>query len=151
MSFASWLGRQPWLAKTRHLVIPLDRALYRLTGGKITTMSFGGPTGLTLITTGAKTGERRENPMQYVADDDGMIVVGSNWGRPNHPAWTVNLLKNPDAQANVNGVVRDVHATLLEGAEREAAWQKLIEVWPAYELYVRRSGRQPRVFRLVRR
>lgn len=133
-------------------VIGTDRLLYKLTGGKFTLVSLSKQTGLTLITTGARSGERRENQVQYVADGDSMLVVGSNWGKPNHPAWTANLLKNPDIQVNVRGDVRDVRGTLLEGAEREAAWTRMVAAWPAFQDYVERSGgRELRVFRLTAR
>ncbi|WP_189158053.1 nitroreductase family deazaflavin-dependent oxidoreductase [Lentzea pudingi] len=133
-------------------VIGTDRLLYKLTGGKFTLVSLSKQTGLTLITVGAKSGERRENQVQYVADGDSMLVVGSNWGKPNHPAWTANLLKNPDIQVNVRGDVRAVRGTLLEGAEREAAWTRMVAAWPAFQDYVERSGgRELRVFRLTAR
>jgi deazaflavin-dependent oxidoreductase (nitroreductase family) len=138
-----------WFEKA---VIGTDRLLYKLTGGKVMTVSFSKQTGLTLLTVGAKSGERRENQVQYVADGDGMLVVGSNWGKPHHPAWTTNLIKTPDIQVNVRGTVRDVRGTLLAGAEREAAWSKLVAAWPAYQDYVARSGgRELRVFRLTPR
>ncbi|MDX8028690.1 nitroreductase family deazaflavin-dependent oxidoreductase [Lentzea sp. BCCO 10_0856] len=138
-----------WFEKA---VIGTDRLLYKLTGGKVMTVSFSKQTGLTLITMGAKSGERRENQVQYVADGDGMLVVGSNWGKPHHPGWTANLLKHPDIQVNVRGDVRDVRGTLLEGAEREAAWRKMVAAWPAFQDYVERSGgRELRVFRLTPR
>jgi deazaflavin-dependent oxidoreductase (nitroreductase family) len=138
-----------WFEKA---VIGTDRLLYKLTGGKLMTVSFSKQTGLTLITVGAKSGERRENQVQYVADGSSMLVVGSNWGKPHHPGWTANILKNPDIQVNVRGDVREVRGTLLEGAEREAAWRKMVAAWPAFEDYVKRSGgRELRVFRLTPR
>lgn len=138
-----------WFEKA---VIGTDRLLYKLTGGKLMTVSFSKQTGLTLITVGAKSGERRENQVQYVADGSSMLVVGSNWGKPHHPGWTANLIKNPDIQVNVRGDVRDVRGTLLAGAEREAAWSKLVAAWPAFQDYVKRSGgRELRVFRLTPR
>ncbi|WP_439659836.1 nitroreductase family deazaflavin-dependent oxidoreductase [Lentzea sp. HUAS TT2] len=133
-------------------VIGTDRLLYKLTGGKVGLVSFSKQTGLTLITVGAKSGERRENQVQYVADGDTMLVVGSNWGKPHHPAWTANLLKNPDIQVNVRGDVRNVRGTLLEGAEREAAWTRMVAAYPTFQDYVERSGgRELRVFRLSAR
>lgn len=138
-----------WFEKA---VIGTDRLLYKLTGGKVMTISLSKQTGLTLITVGAKSGEQRLNQVQYVADSDGMLVVGSNWGKPHHPAWTANLLKTPDAQVNVRGSVRDIRATLLSGAERETAWRTMVAAWPAFEDYVARSGgRELRVFRLTPR
>ncbi|MET9628619.1 nitroreductase family deazaflavin-dependent oxidoreductase [Lentzea sp. NPDC006480] len=133
-------------------VIGTDRFLYRLTGGKVSTVSLSRQKGLTLITVGARSGERRENQVQYVADGSSMLVIGSNWGKPHHPAWTANLLKTPDIQVNVRGSVSDVHASLLEGAEREAAWQKMVAAWPAFEDYLAKSGgRELRIFRLTPR
>ena len=133
-------------------VIGTDRLLYKLTGGKVTLVSLRGQAGLTLITVGAKSGERRENQVQYVADGSSMLVVGSNWGKPHHPGWTANILKNPDIQVNVRGDIRDVRGTLLAGAEREAAWRKMVAAWPAFEDYVKQSGgRELRVFRLTPR
>ena len=138
-----------WFEKA---VIGTDRLLYKLTGGKVMTVSLSKQTGLTLLTVGAKSGEPRQNQVQYVADGSSMLVVGSNWGKPHHPAWTANLLKNPDVQVNVRGSVSDVRASLLEGAERETAWRKMVAAWPAFEDYVKRSGgRELRVFRLTAR
>jgi deazaflavin-dependent oxidoreductase (nitroreductase family) len=138
-----------WFEKA---VIGTDRLLYKLTGGKVMTVSLSKQTGLTLITVGAKSGEQRLNQVQYVADGPSMLVVGSNWGKPHHPAWTANLIKTPDIQVNVRGTVRDVRGTLLAGAEREAAWSKLVAAWPAFQDYVVQSGsRELRVFRLTPR
>jgi deazaflavin-dependent oxidoreductase (nitroreductase family) len=133
-------------------VIGADRLLYKLTGGKVMTVSMSKQTGLTLITVGAKSGEQRLNQVQYVADGPSMLVVGSNWGKPHHPAWTANLLKNPDIQVNVRGSVSDVRGTLLEGAEREAAWQKMVAAYPPFVDYLAKSGgRELRIFRLTPR
>ncbi|MEV6239695.1 nitroreductase family deazaflavin-dependent oxidoreductase [Lentzea sp. NPDC051838] len=138
-----------WFEKA---VIGTDRLLYKLTGGKVMTVSMSKQTGLTLITVGARSGEQRLNQVQYVADGPSMLVVGSNWGKPHHPAWTANLLKTPDIQVNVRGSVQDVRGTLLAGEEREAAWKKMVAAWPAFEDYVARSGgRELRVFRLTPR
>ncbi len=151
MSLGTWLGKQSWLTTLRPAVIKVDRALYRLTGGRLSTITLSGKKGLTLISTGAKSGQRRENQMQYVPDGDTFLVIGSNWGEPKHPAWTSNLIAHPDVQANVRGRLLTVRAHLLDGDEREAAWLRMLAVWPSFEQYVDRSGRQLRIFRLVTR
>ncbi|HEX8867198.1 MAG TPA: nitroreductase family deazaflavin-dependent oxidoreductase [Lentzea sp.] len=138
-----------WFEKA---VIGTDRLLYKLTGGKVMTVSMSRQKGLTLITVGAKSGEQRLNQVQYVADGSSMLVVGSNWGKPHHPAWTANLLKTPDIQVNVRGDVRDVRGTLLAGEEREAAWKTMVAAYPPFEDYLARSGgRELRIFRLTPR
>jgi hypothetical protein len=41
-----------------------------------------------------------------------------------------------------------VKAHLLDADERAAIWPQLLKVWPNYDTYVERSGRELRVFRL---
>ncbi|MFD8563918.1 nitroreductase/quinone reductase family protein [Streptosporangium canum] len=50
------------------------------------------------------------------------LLIGSNFGRPGHPAWTANLLAHPDADINWKGEDIPVPARLLDSAEREEAW-----------------------------
>ena len=75
-------------------------------------------------------------------------MVGSNFGRPEHPAWTGNLIANPDAEVSFGGRVTPVRAELLDDAAKEAIWPRLTTVWPTYDRYVDRSGRNLRVFLL---
>lgn len=78
-------------------------------------------------------------------------MVGSNFGREKHPAWTGNLLKNPDAVVGFQGRSVPVTAHLLDDAERKEIWPRLTAVWPVYDRYVERTDRQLRVFRLTPR
>jgi hypothetical protein len=48
-----------------------------------------------------------------------------------------------------HGRSTEVAARLLTGAERDAAWLTLREVWPAYDRYEATAGRRLRVFRLM--
>jgi deazaflavin-dependent oxidoreductase (nitroreductase family) len=81
-------------------------------------------------------------------EDGGWYVVGSNFGQEKHPAWTANLLANPDAAVTTGGKRTDVRARLLDPDEKAEVWPRLIAVWPTYDRYVERSGRDLRVFRL---
>jgi deazaflavin-dependent oxidoreductase (nitroreductase family) len=101
-----------------------------------------------LTTIGAKSGLRREAPLATMPDGDAFLVVGSNFGRGKHPAWTGNLLANPDASVMFRGRAIDVHARLLDHEEKAAVWPRLTTMWPTYDRYVERSGRNLRVFRL---
>ena len=84
-------------------VVPhLDRALHRITGGRVI-MSGGMLPSLVLTTTGAKTGQRRTTPLATKPEDGSWYVVGSNFGRENHPAWTANLIANPRGRDLVQG------------------------------------------------
>jgi deazaflavin-dependent oxidoreductase (nitroreductase family) len=129
-------------------VVPhLDRFLHKVSGGKF--ISSGGllPS-LVLTTTGAKTGQKRTTPLATKPEGDGWYVVGSNFGRDTHPAWTANLIKNPDAEVSFKGKTTQVRAHLLTAEEKAETWPNLVNFWPNYDVYTERSGRDLRVFRL---
>lgn len=129
-------------------VVPhLDRVLHKLSGGRVI-MSAGMLPSLMLTTTGAKSGLRRTSPLATKPDGGSWYVVGSNFGRDTHPAWSANLIANPDAEVSFRAKVTPVHAHLLTAEEKVAVWPRLVSFWPNYEVYVERSGRDLRVFRL---
>ncbi|MDA2814962.1 nitroreductase family deazaflavin-dependent oxidoreductase [Nocardiopsis sp. RSe5-2] len=144
----------PVFARLAPPVLPrLDRLLHRLTGGRVQIARWAVPS-LMLTTTGQRSGAPRSAPVACLPERERtprtFLVVGSNFGREKHPAWTGNLLAHPDAVANYRGTDIPVRGVLITGEEREAAWARLNEMWP-YESYASRSGREPRVFRLVPR
>lgn len=133
------------------VVPPMDRALHRLTGGRVILSRMLVPS-MVLTTTGQKSGLARETPLACVPDDaGGWWVVGSNFGREAHPAWTGNLIANPEAQVSYLAADTPVRAQLLDDDEKAAVWPRLVGVWPAYDDYVASSGRNIRVFHLVPR
>lgn len=142
----------PWFARVGPKVVPpLDRALHRLTGGRFLLGQAVVPS-LVLTTTGAVSGLPRRAPLACLPEPDGSwIVVGSNFGRDKHPAWSGNLLKNPEAEVSFRGRTVPVTARLLDDAERAEIWPRLLEVWPVYDRYAGRVTRQLRVFRLTPR
>jgi deazaflavin-dependent oxidoreductase (nitroreductase family) len=131
-------------------VVPrLDRLVHRLTGGRTTFSDITSPT-LVLTTTGHRSGEPRAAPLACVAEPGGSwLVVGSNFGRDHHPAWTANLLQDPRATVSHRGRTVPVTAQLLEGTARDDAWADLNRLLPVYDRYEDRSGRTLRVFRLI--
>ena len=139
-----------WFAKVAPAVIPrLDRLLHRVSGGRILTSQALVPS-IVLTTTGRQSGLPRKVPLACVPEPDGSyVVVGSNFGREHHPAWTANLRHDPVAEVGDGGRVIPVTARLLEGEERAEVWPRLLKVWPVYDRYVERSGRDLRVFRLI--
>jgi deazaflavin-dependent oxidoreductase (nitroreductase family) len=131
------------------IVTPLDKFVHRVTGGR-RTLSKGLLDTVVLTTTGAKSGEPRPVPLACFPDGDVLYIVGSNFGRDQHPAWTANLLKTPQAKASLHGEEFDVRARLLGPDEKTAVWPKLTQAWPNYDVYADRSGRDLRVFALER-
>jgi len=131
------------------VVPPLDKALHRLTGGRVILSRMLVPS-LLLTTTGRKSGQPRETPLACVPDDDGgWWVVGSNFGQQSHPEWTGNLIATPTATVSYGKATTAVRADLLDDEQKAAVWPRLTAVWPAYDDYVESSGRNIRVFHLV--
>ncbi|MEU0074554.1 nitroreductase/quinone reductase family protein [Streptomyces sp. NPDC006332] len=142
----------PGFAKVAPHVVPaLDRAVHRLTRGRVLLSARMLP-GVVLTSTGARTGLARRTPLACMPERDGAswILVGSNFGRAGHPAWTANLLAHPDAMVSWKGRDVPVRALLLEGGERTAAWEAVVAFWPPYATYQERVEREIRLFRVER-
>ncbi|SMD21736.1 deazaflavin-dependent oxidoreductase, nitroreductase family [Kibdelosporangium aridum] len=148
---ARWVAARPWLTNIRPAVVRIDKVLLKLTKGRITLVGIAGMPALTLTVIGRKTGQPREISLLYVPDGDDILLVGSNWGGPGHPVWTVNLMANPDAKVNIKGRTREVKARLLTDEERTEIWPHLVKTWPAYNTYRTKTNRELRVFRLTSR
>ncbi|MET8246137.1 nitroreductase family deazaflavin-dependent oxidoreductase [Streptomyces sp. NPDC005202] len=133
-----------------HVVPALDRAVHRLTRGKVLISAQMLP-GVILTSTGARSGLPRRTPLACMPEDGGRswVLVGSNFGRTGHPAWTHNLLARPDAGISWKGEDIPVRARLLEGEERAAAWKAVLAFWPPYATYQARVEREIRLFRIV--
>ncbi|WP_244892665.1 nitroreductase family deazaflavin-dependent oxidoreductase [Mycobacterium asiaticum] len=130
-----------------HVAPHIDRRLIPWTGGRLGTMGFG-KVGL-VTSVGAKSGEERTHPLTLIPDSDGLLAIGSNYGRAKHPAWSANLKANPECTIEFNGPPRRYRAELLTGAEREAAWARAVDFYAGYEAYRESAApREIRVFRL---
>jgi deazaflavin-dependent oxidoreductase (nitroreductase family) len=141
----------PIFAQLGPKVIPrFDRLLHKVSGGRYISSSALVPS-LMLNARGAKSGQPRQTPLATVPIGDAWYVVGSNFGRNAHPLWTGNLIAHPDVSISFDGSSYDVHAQLLTAEEKTAVWPELTKVWPNYDVYVERSQRDLRVFRLDRR
>ncbi|MFG2889892.1 nitroreductase family deazaflavin-dependent oxidoreductase [Streptomyces sp. NPDC048248] len=133
-----------------HVIPALDRAVHRLTRGKVLLSARLLP-GVILTATGARSGQPRRTPLACMPEEGGSwLLIGSNFGRPGHPAWTGNLLKHPDAEVSWRGADIAVRARLLTGEERERAWRAALAFWPPYAAYQARVEREIRLFRLER-
>src|SRR3954454_15829021 len=92
----------------------LNVPIYRATRGKLMNTVGTAPVML-LTTTGRKSGQERTAPVLYLEDGPRLVVVGSNAGNTNTPAWALNLRANPDARAQVGGRIWPVRARVAEG------------------------------------
>jgi deazaflavin-dependent oxidoreductase (nitroreductase family) len=132
------------------LVFPVHKWLFKTTRGKIGGKFEGRPM-LLLHHVGRKTGQPRETLIQYYPRGDDMVIVGSNGGRDNHPAWVHNLRANPDVDVDLGGSRKSVHARILDGTERETVWKELGEFYPGYPHYQTLTDRKIEVVALTPR
>ncbi|MEU7583829.1 nitroreductase/quinone reductase family protein [Streptomyces sp. NPDC041068] len=135
-----------------HFIPAMDRTVHRLTRGKVLLSAKMLP-GVVLTARGAKSGLSRRTPLACMPEEESgsWILIGSNFGRPGHPAWTANLLAHPDAEVSWRGADIPVRARLLKGEERAEVWSAALKFWPPYATYQSRVNREIRLFRLERR
>jgi len=112
----------------------LHTKLYRATGGRIG-HNAGHITNLLLTTRGRKSGELRTVPLAYLEDGDAYVVVASNGGADRHPAWWLNLQKEPSATVELGRRKVPVEARMASVEERSRLWPKLTEWNPFYGRY----------------
>jgi deazaflavin-dependent oxidoreductase (nitroreductase family) len=120
-------------------VLPhVDRALLRLTGGRLTTAGRG-RIGF-LKVRGARTGVERTTPLVWTRDGDRIVLVASRGGDTKHPAWYRNVVANPDVAFSIDGVERSYRARISTAEERPRLWELANRRYPGYEVYQRRTG-----------
>lgn len=149
-TLARALGGQLWVMRLAKIIVWVDERLHRYSRGRLSLVGIAGLPSLRLTVIGRKSGLPRSHNLLYFPYQDGFVLVGSNWGRPRNPAWTVNLRANPSATVEVRGKAVAVRATLVEGELHDELWRRLIEFWPGYEMERVAAGRELPIFVLNR-
>lgn len=143
-------GTRPMAKLYGRIQQPLDRIVYRLTGGRGTVSSWLSGIQISMLTTtGARTGRPRTLPVLVLPDGEDLILIASNFGRCHHPSWYYNLRANPHATIVTAGVSREFVVRELSGADRERPYARAEEIFPPFTQYPRWAGkRQIPVLRL---
>ena len=122
---------------------------FRANGGKVGGM-FENMTLLLLTTTGAKSGQKRVNPVAYQRDGDRMFVFASYAGGPRNPDWYHNLVAHPSVTVEVGTESFEAMAAPITGAERDRVYAKQAERHPVFAEYQQKTKRIIPVVELVR-
>ncbi len=137
----------------RWLVLPgrpvaegLESLIRFATSGRLGVLDFAGLPNVQITTSGRKTGLARTATVQYVPAENGLLLVGSNWGRERHPSWSANLKATQRVTVRRRGHRFVAKVQLLIGEERDKAWATVLAHWPNYQVAQDRAGR--RQFRL---
>jgi F420H(2)-dependent quinone reductase len=118
----------------------LNTWIYRRSGGRLGNTVKGAPVML-LDHVGRKTGTPRTSPVLYLRDGADLVVVGSRGGSEATPAWFLNLMANPSTTVQVGRDRRSVVARQATPEEKHRLWPRLVEMFPDYDAYQRRTGR----------
>jgi deazaflavin-dependent oxidoreductase (nitroreductase family) len=115
--------------------------VYRATGGKLFGRMGKSPI-LLLNTVGRKTGRKRTTPLLYVMDGEDFVIIASKGGAATHPAWYLNLRANPDATVEIGDREVQVVAGVADPEEKARLWEKMVEMYPTYDDYQRKTERE---------
>jgi deazaflavin-dependent oxidoreductase (nitroreductase family) len=100
---------------------------------------FEGRPMLLLVTTGARSGAPRTNPMTYLDIDGRLFVFASKGGAPTNPDWYHNLVANPRVtveQGTPEGIrIFEADAVPLEGEERDRVYAEQVQRWAQFGEY----------------
>jgi len=122
---------------------------FRANGGKV-----GGPfeemTLLLLHTIGAKSGERRLNPVAYLADGERYVIMASKGGAPTHPDWYHNIVAHPEVTVEVGTEKFQAQAEIVQEPERTELYEKVSSQYPGFAEYAQKTTRVIPVLALTR-
>jgi deazaflavin-dependent oxidoreductase (nitroreductase family) len=122
--------------------------LYESSGGtKGTTLRDTGLPCILFTHTGNKTGAIRKTPLMRVKDGNGYVLVGSQGGAPDDPAWVANLRAKPEIELRDRTEVWPMRAReVTDAAERQRLWDLAVAAYPPYADYQKKTSRRIPVF-----
>jgi deazaflavin-dependent oxidoreductase (nitroreductase family) len=124
-------------------------ATYLGSGGAEGHVIDGRPSGAYLFGTtclirykGRKSGRTMITPLSYADRGGEVIVVGSKGGSDAHPAWYLNVVAAKEVDFQVATQAFRASWREPEGAERQKIWDFMVDCYPFYATYQRRTTRQ---------
>jgi len=131
----------PGSALLSRMLDRLDRLTFRVTKGRHLASSLLSALPVAMVTTlGARSGQRRTVPLLAMPTDDGLAIIGSNYGKPKHPAWRHNLRANPDGEVDVEGRRWAFRAVEVDDERRDRIWQEALRTYPGFTTYAKRAA-----------
>jgi deazaflavin-dependent oxidoreductase (nitroreductase family) len=114
---------------------------FRANHGKVGGGFDGAPVVL-LHTTGAKSGQRRVNPLVALVQGDTLYVVASKGGAPTNPDWYHNLVANPEVEVEFGDDRFEATAVPITGGpERDHLFAAQVAAQPGFADYEKATTR----------
>lgn len=131
-----------WIAEHRDRYLKSNGA----DGHLFDSTSVGGPglvPTLLLTTIGRRSGKPRIMPLIYgEAGDNAYVVIASKGGSPQHPAWYLNLLDQPEVTVQVGPEKFSARARTARGDERARLWLQQQAIAPIFDGYQENAGQR---------
>jgi deazaflavin-dependent oxidoreductase (nitroreductase family) len=115
--------------------------IYKKSGGAMGGHVVGGAPIMLLTTTGRHSGKPRTSPLIYLRDGEKFVVVASKAGLPSHPSWYLNLTVHPEVEVQIGNQRQRMLAETASADKKALYWPRLRAVYPPYQDYQTRSGR----------
>jgi deazaflavin-dependent oxidoreductase (nitroreductase family) len=112
---------------------------FRANHGKVA--AFGNVPVVLLTTTGAKSGQKRVNPLAALVEGDRLYVFASKAGAPTNPDWYHNLVANPAVEVEFGDEHYGAVATPVTGPERDRLFAAQVAQNPAFGDYEKATDR----------
>jgi len=123
------------------MLLRIDRAFFRISGGRATLSAWVSGFPIIMLTTiGARTEQPHTLPVLALPDDDRLIVIASNFGRPSNPGWYYNLRAHPSVVVTWKGSSIEMRARELMGQERQRYVDLGLRAYPWWEPNHRRAA-----------
>ena len=120
---------------------------YEATNGKAAnTLRETGIPIIVVTTRGAVSGNLRKFALMRVEHDGEYALVASIGGAPKNPSWFHNLVAEPMCEIQDGPAPADYTTRIVEGDERQAWWDRAVEVFPTYAQYAEKTDRIIPVF-----
>ena len=143
------IGAISWMPKLLPQIVWADNLVHRVTRNRYGILDIAGLPNVVLTVPGRRSGIPRSTNLLMVPAGDEWLIAGSYFGAPKPPIWVNNLRATETATIRYRRRDYTVTWRELEGAEREAAWQTMRELWPNFDKYAERTDRLIPVFRLT--
>jgi deazaflavin-dependent oxidoreductase (nitroreductase family) len=138
------MTQRDWNAQNRQVI-----AEFRANNGRVGGYFAGKPL-LLLTTVGARSGQRRINPLGYRPDGERYIVFGTVAGSPRHPDWYYNVLAHPRVEVELADEAFSATAMPLRGPERQRLCAEHAAQYPDWGRYLSKTSREVPVVALYR-
>ncbi len=131
------------------IMTSLNVFVYQASNGRLGSR-MGRQSMLVLHTIGRKTGKRHAATLAYYRDGVAYLVVGSNWGKEQHPAWYLNLMHEPRTTIQVKDTVIQVEAQdVTQEEEYRRLWEFIARQNSQYTHYQKGINRRIPIVRLL--